>query len=185
MGLAAHENGKLFRETSVCCVQEQDKWKDGVYSMISHSNFQNPVCRDHSRYVPSQWDTTLFCNIVSHWLSPYPDDHWCALIFVFFSVSSTMLWKIEKTFQCATFPIDRGPDLGKNWVGLGKLSNLVARRSMVISCVSLYDGISGLYVYTVGLWWIILTLDRWSMTSANTISHTAFGIIDLHMWIIE
>ena len=75
-------------------------------------------------------------------------------------------------FQCATFPIERGPDLGKNWVGLGKLSNLVARRSMVISCVLLYDSISRLYVYTVGLWWIILTLDRWSMTSANTISHT-------------
>ena len=46
--------------------------------------------------------------------------------------------------QCATFPIDRGPDLGKNWVGLGKLSNLVARRSMVISCVLFYDSINGL-----------------------------------------
>ena len=30
----------------------------------------------------SQWETTLHCNIVSHWLSPYPDtvqlwDRWC------------------------------------------------------------------------------------------------------------
>ena len=33
-------------------------------------------------------------------------------------------------WQCATFPIDRGPDLVKNWVGVGKLSNLVARRSI-------------------------------------------------------
>ena len=74
--------------------------------------------------------------------------------------------------QCATFPIDQGPDLGKNWVGQGKLSNLVARQSMVISCVLLYDSIFGLNVYTVSLWWIILTLDWWSMTSANTISHT-------------
>ena len=48
------------------------------------------------------------------------------------------------------------------------------RQPRVISCVLLYDSISGLYVYTVGLWWIILTLDRWSMTSANTISHTAY-----------
>ena len=77
--------------------------------------------------------------------------------------------------QCATFPIDRGPDLGKNWVGLGKLSNLVVRRSMVISCVLLDDSITGLQVYIVGLWWIILTLDRWSMTSADTISHTVEG----------
>ena len=46
--------------------------------------------------------------------------------------------------QCATFPIDREPDLGKNWVRLGKLSNLVARRSMVISCVLLYDSITSL-----------------------------------------
>ena len=23
--------------------------------------------------------------------------------------------------QCATFPIDRGPDLGKNWVGLANM----------------------------------------------------------------
>ena len=53
--------------------------------------------------------------------------------------------------QCATFPIDRGPDLGKNWVELGKLSNLVARRSIVISCVLLDDSITGLQVCTVGL----------------------------------
>ena len=65
-------------------------------------------------------------------------------------------------WQCVTFPIDRGPDLVKNWVRLCKLSNLVARWSMVISCVLLYDSITSLLVYTVGLRWIILTLDRWS-----------------------
>ena len=27
--------------------------------------------RDHSGYGFSQWETTLYCNIVSHWLSPY------------------------------------------------------------------------------------------------------------------
>ena len=80
---------------------------------------------------------------------------------------------LPEPMQCATFPIDWGPDLSKNWVGLGKLSNLLARRSMVISSVLLYDSISGLYVCTVGLWWIIFTLDQWSMASANTISHTA------------
>ena len=85
------------------------------------------------------------------------------------TTSISVAWSF---LQCATFPIDRGPGLGKNWVGLGKLSNLVARGSMVISCVLLDDSITGLQVYTVGLWWIFLTLDRWSMTSANTISHT-------------
>ena len=30
--------------------------------------------RDHFVYVLSQWETTLHCNVVSHWLSPYHDD---------------------------------------------------------------------------------------------------------------
>ena len=29
--------------------------------------------RDHSGYELSQWETTLPCNVVSHWLSPYPE----------------------------------------------------------------------------------------------------------------
>ena len=88
--------------------------------------------------------------------------------------------------QCASFPIDRGPDLGKNWVGLGNMSNLVARRSMVISCGLLDDSITSLKEYTIGLWWIILTLDRWSMTSTNTILHTVpVSWIGHTRWIIH
>ena len=34
---------------------------------------ENQKCRDHSRYGLSQWDTTLQCNVISHWLSPYPE----------------------------------------------------------------------------------------------------------------
>ena len=33
------------------------------------------VSRDHSGYGLSQWETLLQCNIISHWLSPYPK--WC------------------------------------------------------------------------------------------------------------
>ena len=29
------------------------------------------TCRDHFVYVPSQWETTLHCNVVSHWLGTY------------------------------------------------------------------------------------------------------------------
>ena len=28
-------------------------------------------CKDCSVYVPSQWETTLHCNVGSHWLGPY------------------------------------------------------------------------------------------------------------------
>ena len=34
------------------------------------------ISRDHSGYGLSQWETTLQCNIISHWLSLYPyNDH--------------------------------------------------------------------------------------------------------------
>ena len=31
------------------------------------------LCMDHSGYGLSQWETTLHCNVVSLWLSPYPE----------------------------------------------------------------------------------------------------------------
>ena len=31
------------------------------------------TCRDQSGHGLSQWEKTLRCNIVSHWLSPYPE----------------------------------------------------------------------------------------------------------------
>ena len=34
--------------------------------------------RDHTRYGLIQWETTLHCNVVSHWLSPYPE--WSLLL---------------------------------------------------------------------------------------------------------
>ena len=34
-------------------------------------------CRDQSRCAPSQWETSLHCNDVSHWLSAYLD---CSLL---------------------------------------------------------------------------------------------------------
>ena len=29
------------------------------------------ICRDHSGYGLIQWESTLHCNVVSHWLCPY------------------------------------------------------------------------------------------------------------------
>ena len=34
------------------------------------------ACKDHSGYGLSPWETTLQCNVVSHWLSPYPLPVW-------------------------------------------------------------------------------------------------------------
>ena len=32
-----------------------------------------PQCRDHSAYMPSQWETALQCNAISHWLGAYTE----------------------------------------------------------------------------------------------------------------
>ena len=47
----------------------------------NHKTSQLKVIGDHSRYGSSQWETTLHCNVVSHWLSLYPGwplamSHW-------------------------------------------------------------------------------------------------------------
>ena len=38
--------------------------------MLSH-NKQHKAIRDPSVYAPSQWDTTLQCNLISQWLGAY------------------------------------------------------------------------------------------------------------------
>ena len=34
---------------------------------------ENWICRDPSEYGLNQWETTLQCNVVSHWLTPYQE----------------------------------------------------------------------------------------------------------------
>ena len=43
--------------------------------------------RDHSGYVLSQWEMTLNCNIISHWLSPCPD--WSLIVVSTFNTLCT------------------------------------------------------------------------------------------------
>ena len=39
--------------------------------LCGHRSERPPRPRDHFVYAPSQWETTLQCNIVSHWLGAY------------------------------------------------------------------------------------------------------------------
>ena len=40
---------------------------------IDHHMTKSGPCRKHFGYGLSQWETSLHCNVVSHWRSPYPD----------------------------------------------------------------------------------------------------------------
>ena len=57
-------------------------------------NLLSTISRDHSGYGLNQWNTTLECNIVSHWLNPHPEwslifyqGHYASNILVIFMFS--------------------------------------------------------------------------------------------------
>ena len=50
--------------------------------------------RDQYTYGISQWETTLQCNVVSHWLSPYPN----------WSLSNTCIMAFRVSISVITIP---------------------------------------------------------------------------------
>ena len=70
--------------------------------------------QEHSAYGPSQWETTLHCNVDSHWLSPYPE--WCLGLAVMVNKWHQMyclnlgLWKLPLFYKHAFM---KPPDLSK------------------------------------------------------------------------
>ena len=67
----------------------------GRFRIIGRSQLSNPsdlpcylIHRDHSWYVGSQWETTLHCNVVSHWLSAYAEWTLKKLLFVIWDIAS-------------------------------------------------------------------------------------------------
>ena len=78
----------------------------------------------------SQWRHVTQASIVSQvrtakflwqiWLTHRPWEIWMKFVMINFEIDFSNWWLryIVSPVQCATFPIDRGPDLGKNWVRL-------------------------------------------------------------------
>ena len=57
--------------THICVTRLQ--WIKSVYK-ISISMWRVHIYhRDHSGYELSQWEMPLQCNVISHWLNPYPE----------------------------------------------------------------------------------------------------------------
>ena len=79
------------------------KWRpfcpggDGVNASLSHNSAKRvhtylthfpylwadiSNCRDHFVYAPSQWETTLHCNVISHWLGAdvYAPSQWKTML---------------------------------------------------------------------------------------------------------
>ena len=40
---------------------------------LTYNGLFKTFCRNQSRYAPSQWETSLYCNGVSHWMGAYLD----------------------------------------------------------------------------------------------------------------
>ena len=75
------------------------------------------IFRDHFVYAASQWETTLHCNVIYHWLGAYTIMDWCDLFsnilagcftgkqlllyfFLYLSLASvSVTWKISTNFE--------------------------------------------------------------------------------------
>ena len=57
-------------------IARRSKKKVTVTIVINHTH-QKRVSRDQYEYELSQWETTLQCNVVSYWMSPYPEWSLC------------------------------------------------------------------------------------------------------------
>ena len=60
--------------------------------------------------------------------------------------------------HCATFPIDRGPDLGWKWPGLCRLPHIVARRYTVIMTDFFFSTVPAACVILIDITSLLLTL---------------------------
>ena len=72
--------------------------------------------RGHSVYAPSQWETALQCNAVSHWLGPYTEwslcqkDHWSFPLLGNFAKSSAFSGQLLEKKICCRFYIMKAED---------------------------------------------------------------------------
>ena len=68
--ICSHHNWELY-----CIPVHQTKsWSAHLARYDSAGQVKNNyTCRDHFVYVPSQWETALQCNVVSHWMGAYKE----------------------------------------------------------------------------------------------------------------
>ena len=60
----------MLRRRKVCTLFHLE-WREFTNKYIHDVHYQAP--KGHSGCGLSQWETTLHCNVISHWLSPYPE----------------------------------------------------------------------------------------------------------------
>ena len=60
-------------------LSETVKALEQVQNICTGESCYNTVIRDHFVYAPSQWETMLHCNVVSHWLGAYTKCSLCHL----------------------------------------------------------------------------------------------------------
>ena len=60
-------------------------------SNVYPKNYAQGICRDNFLHTPSQWETMLYCNIISHWLGAYTKWSLIRHFLIYFRVTSFAL----------------------------------------------------------------------------------------------
>ena len=124
----------------------------GAYAVIGHLLY---VCRDHFVNAPNQWETTLHCNVVSHWLGAYTKWPLCMLkkrMTIYF------LWQFLFLCCCCCFVV----------VYIISISTTVSQhnryRYFVLKLAQVFLNLHGLYAY----WWYICRISDWNVRCFQT-----------------
>ena len=81
-------------------------WKGKISKLLVFNSYTSTfvqIVREHPGYGLSQWETTLQCNVVSHWLSSYPEwslGQLCSWI-AHCIISANIKNKYATKFRCA------------------------------------------------------------------------------------
>ena len=98
------EAGDLRRHPTHCDVIVMNKISPWT------NNDPVPGCRADSTFARSQWETALFCNYISHWLSASPESALGSspspkMLNYFTNCFADTFTKIHRTYQCKIYII--------------------------------------------------------------------------------
>ena len=125
--LTQHESTHYILQDYLSSLDESPNW---IMSWNeSERREADCSCRNQSRYVPSQWETSLQCNDVSHWLGAYLNRS----LHMHQSYRLNLIMKMNslERFLCIAGPL-RGAAVGQVPTGLQQRDCSPQRRMSVL-----------------------------------------------------
>ena len=108
----------MYNGSRLCTVIFKSTTAWGVFSVLSEVVLWDLHlrCRDQSMNAPSQWETTLQCNVISHWLGAYTKWSLRCTCWVWKNLYHLEIWQVAQQPCCK----DCLPSQGKSIYSVSK-----------------------------------------------------------------